>query len=97
MYDYKINVPYDVNKIDIEVTTNDDKASVDVKKEDNLVVGENNVEITVKNKDIEQKYNIVVNRLDNNEDATVNLEELKIDNYKDFEFVVSNTNYCNTS
>ena len=93
VYDYKINVPYDVNKIDIEVTTNDDKASVDVKKEDNLVVGENDVEITVKNKDIEQKYNIVVNRLDNNEDATVNLEELKIDNYKDFEFVVSNTNY----
>ncbi len=93
VYDYKINVPYDVNKIDIEVTTNDDKASVDVKKGDNLVVGENNVEITVKNKDIEQKYNIVVNRLDNNEDATVNLEELKIDNYKDFEFVVSNTNY----
>lgn len=93
VYDYKINVPYDVNKIDIDITTNDKNATVDIKKEDSLVVGENTVTITIKNKDIEQKYNIVINRLDNSEDATVNLKELKIDNYKNFEFVVSNTNY----
>lgn len=93
VYDYKINVPYDVNKIDIDITTNDNNATVDIKKEDSLVVGENNVTITIKNKDVEQAYNIVVNRLDNSEDATVNLKELKIDNYKNFEFVVSNTNY----
>lgn len=93
VYDYKINVPYDVNTIDIDVTPNDSNASVNVKKEDNLVVGENTVEITVKNKDIEQKYTIIINRLDNSEDAVVNLKELKIDNYKNFEFVVSNTNY----
>ena len=93
VYDYKVNVPYDVNKIDVEVTTNASDASAEVNKEDNLVVGENTIEIIVKNKDLEQKYTIVVNRLDNNEDATVNLKDLKIDNYDDFEFVVSNTNY----
>ena len=41
------------------------------------------MKIIVKNKDLEQKYTIIVNRLDNNEDATVNLKELKIDNYDD--------------
>ena len=93
VYDYKVNVPYDVNTIDINVTTNDENATVDIKKEDNLVVGENNVEITIKNKELEQKYTIVINRLDNSEDATVNLKELKIDNYDDLDFAVSKTNY----
>ena len=93
VYDYKVNVPYDVNTIDIDVTTNDENATVDIKKDESLVVGENTVEITVKNKELEKKYTIVINRLDNSEDATVNLKELKIENYDDLDFAVSKTNY----
>lgn len=93
VYDYSVNVPYDVNKLDIEVTTNSDEAYVEIDKEDSLVVGENKVTIKVTNKDLEQVYNIKVHRLDNTTDATVNLEDLKIEGYDDLEFVVSNTNY----
>ena len=93
VYDYSVNVPYDVNKLDIEVTTNSDEAYAEVIKEDTLVVGENDVTIKVTNKDLEQVYNIKVHRLDNTSDATVNLEDIKIEGYDDLEFVVSNTNY----
>ena len=93
VYDYSVNVPYDVNKLDIDVTTNSDEAYAEVIKEDTLVVGENDVQIKVTNKDLEQVYNIKVHRLDNTQDATVNLEDLKIEGYDDLEFVVSNTNY----
>lgn len=93
VYDYSVNVPYDVNKLDIEVATNSDEAYVEIDKEDNLVVGENKVTIKVTNKDLEQVYNIKVHRLDNTTDATVNLEDLKIEGYDNLEFVVSNTNY----
>ena len=93
VYDYSVNVPYDVNKLDIEVTTNSDEAYVEIDKEDSLVVGENKVTIKVTNKDLEQVYNIKVHRLDNTTDATVNLENLKIEGYDNLDFVVSNTNY----
>ena len=93
VFEYKVNVPYDVNKIDVEVTPNSSDASYEVNKEDNLVVGENTIEINVKNKELEQKYIITVKRLDNSQDAVVNLENLEIDNYDNLEFVVSNTNY----
>ena len=93
LYEYKLNVPYDVNKLDFDITLNSDKAKYDINKPESLVVGENTVEILVKNADLEQKYVIVVNRLDNTQDAIVNLEDLKIEDYDELEFVVSNTNY----
>ena len=93
VYEYSVNVPYDVNKLDLDITTNSEEAYYDINQDDKLVVGENIIEILVHNKDLEQLYTIKVNRLDNTQDAVVNLEELKIYNYDDLDFVVSSTNY----
>ena len=79
--DYKVNVPYDVNEIKIDVETTDPEAYFDIQKEDKLIVGSNLITINVSNKDVSSTYSITVNRLDNTDDATVNLLELKVDGY----------------
>jgi len=84
--EYEVNVPYDVNKIDIDVETNDGNAYADIEKEDNLVVGENTIKIKVSNKELSTEYTLIVNRLDNTEEATVNLKDLEIEGYDDFSF-----------
>ncbi len=81
VYEYEVNVPYDVNEIKIEVEPNDSNATFNIEKEDNLVVGENIVKINVSNKEVSSTYTIKINRLENSDEATVNLKDLKIEDY----------------
>ena len=72
---YVVNVPNEVNKLDIEYTTNNDTVNkVDIIGNEDLKVGKNYITITVKNEDkrIEQTYQILVNK-----DAPVAVKEEK--------------------
>ncbi len=92
--DYQINVPYDVNTLDLEVETNDPNATYELSKNDNdLIIGDNKISITVHNKDIEQVYNLTITRFENTGEGVVNLSNLEIAEYEDFNFKVGNTEY----
>ena len=73
-YEYTATVPYSLITLTTSIAyeSEDENATVEVKGHDNLVVGENTIEISVKNKlDTETKvYKIVVTRL-NDQDIIV--------------------------
>ncbi len=93
VYEYEVNVPYEVNELFVEAYPVDDKAKVSIKKEDYLTVGLNKIEITVSINEIEQKYLINVKRLENIDDNAINIANVNIKNYKNLNFVSSNTKY----
>lgn len=71
---YVIDVPNNVNKLDLEyISNNEQENTVEVVGNENLKVGKNNIEITVKNesKKIELTYEIVVNKLEKKEEPKV--------------------------
>lgn len=92
--DYQINVPYDINTLDLEVETTDSDATYELSKKDNdLIIGDNKVSITVSNKDIEQVYNLTITRFENTGEGVVNLANIEISEYEDLNFKVANTEY----
>ena len=94
VYDYQVNVPYDVNSLDLDVKTTSDSATYRLSKEDNdLVVGDNQISITVTNEGVEHVYNLTVTRFENTGEGVLNLTNLEIEEYKDFKFKVGNTEY----
>lgn len=79
---YSTNVDYVVNKIDVEAIPNSSKARIDIQKPDELVVGDNTINIVVTAEDgTSATYVIIVNRKAKlSSDATI--KTLKIKNYE---------------
>lgn len=83
-------------KIDIEVTTNDDKATYEIKNKETLSIGENIIIIDVTAEDGTIKsYNITVtrNKILSSEtgiEITINDQIVKFDNYKSTVYISSN-------
>lgn len=78
---YSVDVSNEIDSIDIKAVPNDSKASVEVIKDDKLIVGENIIKINVKAENGDMgSYVVVVNRLKLlSRDASI--KELKIKNY----------------
>ena len=62
--DYTLEVPYEIEELDIKAVAEDEKADVKIKGGTDLAVGENVITITVTSAETEEKniYNITVNR-----------------------------------
>lgn len=81
--EYEITVPYSVFQTKINAIANNDLAEVIVDNENlDLVVGENIVNIKVKNEDIVDIYVLKIIRLENIDETIANLKSLIIENYK---------------
>ena len=68
--DYTATVPFESDMVNIIATPEDPAASIDIKGADNLVVGDNEITITVTSSETKDKkiYNITVTRLEEGED-----------------------------
>ena len=83
--EYELTVPYSVNELNVEAEANNEKAKVDIKN-DSLVVGENEIVITVTSEKSKTEYKIKVIREENIDKSVANLKEITIDEYKKFDF-----------
>lgn len=80
---YSIDTSYDVEKINIEATTSDAKASIKVEGNEGLVAGENIVKVICTAENGSQKvYEIKVNKSKNPQDINANLKSLSVVNSK---------------
>ena len=82
--EYEFTVLNDVTKLDIEVKTEDSKATYEILNNEELVVGNNTVIIKVKAEDeSEREYKLIVARKDVNETISSNskLKSLVVDGY----------------
>ncbi len=81
VYEYNIDVGYDITKLDLDIKLEDDKASVKVNGNEELKVGLNVITIVVSGKDNKNStYTLNVTRLD--ESSNSSLKSLKIKGYK---------------
>lgn len=82
---YEVMVPYSVNepKIDAVPSNKDAKVKIDSKT---LVVGDNEVKITITTDKAKSEYVLNIIREDNIDKSVANLKELKIDEYKRLDF-----------
>ena len=85
-YEYTANVPYTVNTINIDAKATNSEATIEIKKNETLVVGENTITITVTNKRATSIYTIIVNRAVNMDESLANLKDLTIDNVDGLKF-----------
>ena len=83
--EYELTVPYNINELNVEAEPNNEKAKVEIKNDD-LVVGENEIVITVTSERSKSEYKIKVTREENIDKSVANLKELTIDEYKKLDF-----------
>ncbi len=79
LYHYSVEVPYDVEEVEVQAVASSHLASVDITGEDdiivdgskvsNLVVGDNTITITVSNDGNRQVYSVTITRLKEDEEA----------------------------
>ena len=83
-YEYTINVKADVNKLDFDISKNNDKASYEIIGNDKLVTGENNITIKVTAEDgTIKEYKVkVIKEKENTSSNNLTLNNIKIDNYE---------------
>ena len=84
-FNYDLTVDYSINELKIDAIPNNKDAKVDIEKK-TLVVGENEVKITVTSDKTTSEYVLKVTREENVDKSIANLKELKIDEYKRFDF-----------
>lgn len=93
---YSFSVPYNVNKLDIKVSVEDEKAHVSIVGGNNLIVGYNSISIIVTADNLEKReYVLKVYRSDSNVvplSSNTLLSLLKVDNY-DISFDPNNFTY----
>ena len=82
---YALTVDYSVNELLIEAIPSSEKATVDIKK-DTLVVGENEITITVTNDKATSEYKLLVTREPNMDKSLANLSSLEIEEYPKLSF-----------
>ena len=83
--EYEITVPYNINELNVEAEPNNEKATVEIENDD-LIVGENEIIITVTNEKNKTEYKIKVIREENIDKSVANLKELTVDEYKKLDF-----------
>ena len=83
--EYEITVPYNINELNIEAEANNKDAKVDIQNDD-LVVGENDITITVTSNRSKTVYKIHVIREENIDKSIANLSSITIDEYKKLNF-----------
>lgn len=72
IYEYKINIDKDIEKLDIEPISNDKDITIEVKGNENLKIGDNLITITLKKDGIEEKvYNITAIKNEKVKEETV--------------------------
>ncbi len=84
VYEYNTKVLYNVNKIEVLATTENNKHTVSIEGNENLQVGENTITITLKDENKnEQKYIVKVTRLKEGETLgdNANIKDITIKGY----------------
>ena len=72
IYEYKVNIDEDIEKLNIEPISNDKDITIEVKGNENLKIGDNLITITLKKDGVEEKtYNITVTKKENVKEETV--------------------------
>lgn len=72
IYEYKVNIDEDIEKLNIEPISNDKEITIEVKGNENLKIGDNLITITLKKDGIEEKtYSITVVKKENVKEETV--------------------------
>lgn len=72
IYEYKINIDEDIEKLDIEPISNDKDITIEVKGNENLKIGDNLITITLKKDGIEENvYNITAIKNEKVKEETV--------------------------
>ena len=91
VYEYSVDLKgkEELTKLDITAKANNENATIEIKGNDNFVVGENTVTITVKSRDGEESvtYKIVVNKPEKTSVTSTNEESASISNNKMFLYV----------
>ena len=84
-FDYDLTVEYSINELEIEAVPTNKEAKVDIDKK-TLVVGENEVKITVSTDKTKSEYLLNITREENIDKSVANLKKLEIAGYKKFDF-----------
>lgn len=84
-FNYELTVEYSVNEVEVEAVPTNKEAKVEVEKK-SLIVGENEIKITVTTEKAKSEYLIKVTREENIDKSVANLKELEIDEYKRLDF-----------
>ncbi len=72
IYEYKVNIDEDIEKLNMEPISNDKDITIEVKGNENLKIGDNLITITLKKDGVEEKvYNITVTKKENVKEETV--------------------------
>ena len=72
IYEYKVNIDEDIEKLNMEPISNDKDITIEVKGNENLKIGDNLINITLKKDGVEEKvYNITVTKKENVKEETV--------------------------
>ena len=83
--EYELTVPHNINKLKVDVEASNEKANVEIQNDD-LIVGENEIIITVTNEKSKTEYKIHVTREEDIDKSVANLASITIDEYKKFDF-----------
>ncbi len=84
-FNYELTVEYSVNELKIDAVPVNKDAKVEVENK-NLVVGENEIKITVTSAKTKSEYILKVTREENIDKSVANLKELTIDEYSKLDF-----------
>ena len=84
-FEYEFNVEYAINELKIDAVANNKDANIDIDNK-TLVVGENEIIITVTSNKEKSEYKLKVTREENVDKSVANLKELSIDEYKRLDF-----------
>ena len=84
-FEYEFNVDYSINELVIDAVANNQEAKIDIENK-SLVVGENEVKITITNGKEKSEYLLKVTREENVDKSVANLKELTIAEYKRLDF-----------
>ena len=83
--DYDLTVEYSENELKIDAVPENEDAKVEIDNK-TLIVGENEIKITVTNGNTKSEYTLFVTREENVDKSVANLKELKIDEYRRLDF-----------
>ena len=84
-YEYKVNVEYSVNEIKIDAIPSNKNAKVEIDNNP-LVVGENEIKITVTSDKSKSEYVLFVTREENIDKSIANLKSIKVQEYPRLDF-----------
>lgn len=95
IYEYKVDLDYEQDTLDINYELEDDKATLDQVGNKDLKVGENKIKIIVTAENEEKKeYTIIVNRKEKELSKDTGIKSLEIKNIKDkINFTSDNSSY----